>query len=804
MMKCVQYDRRFLNRRDDEGKLDVIQPNIYAICESNEIDKNAIDYFCNDDLKLKNDLEVLTKELVDAKEYGSILVTTNVDFERILERFAELKNEISIYNEYIQEKLYPLIMVGMALAQQYDVVVTNPPYMAVSNSNAKLNTYIKKNYPDSKADLFAVFMERCNRFTKNHGIYSMITQHAWMFLGSYEKLRDKVRKNTILSLAHLGAHAFEEIGGEVVQTAAFSIKKDELINYKGTYIQLTSEMSQDEKEHKFLSGEGRYIVDQSDFEDIPGAPISYWVTDKVRNAFLNNKSLGEVASPKQGLATTDNNRFVRFWYEVDFKKIGFGYTSNDAKESGLKWFPLNKGGEFRKWYGNNDCIVNYQNDGAEIKANVLKKYTYLKTPDFVVKNQSFYFKENGTWSAISSGDISVRYSPRGFVISNAGMAIFSENDLKYIIAFMNSKCISGALLKAISQTLNYNAGDIEKIPFIIDESRKSSIEKLADECITIAKEDWDSFEISWDFKIHPLIKYHTNTIREAFDIWEKECNERINKLKEKEELINKAFIDIYDLSNEIDPSVELGTVMASSRPADLKRDIKGLISYAVGCMFGRYSLDKGGLVMAGEEFEENNYNEFSADADGIIPICDDDYFADDITGLFINFIATVYGKDKLEENLSFIANVLGGKGSAKEVIRNYFLNDFYQEHIKTYQKRPIYWLFDSGKKGGFKCLIYVHRYKADTIARIRTDYVHEQQSRYHTAIEDVEKRMLIATGSDKIKLSKSLKHLKEQEEEIHSYEEKIHHLADQMISIDLDDGVKDNYSKFKDVLAKIK
>ena len=498
MMKARQYDRRLLTRG--------IQPNIFSIRESNGIQAMTIEYFHKNDPKLKADIERIVTEMRDAKEYGSILNITPVDFAGLYARFDEIREDINMMQMSALDELLPLVKCAELLAQKYDVVVTNPPHMAVSNAGAKVNDYVKKNFPDSKADMFAVFIERCGQMAKQGGYQAMITQHAWMFLSSFEKLRTKLLSVDIVNMAHLGARAFEEIGGEVVQTTSFVIRKSHIADYKGEYCRLIEPTSQQGKEDMFLAGENRYAADQSNFSKIPGSPVAYWVSKNAVQAFETQKALGAIAEPKQGLATTDNNRFVRAWSEVDFNKIGFSYSREKAAESGIKWFPLNKGGEFRKWYGNNDFIVNYQHDGAEIKASVLSKYTYLKTPDFVVKNQQYYFCENGTWSAISSGKISVRYSPKGFIISNAGMAIFCESRLlRYIIAFMNSVCVSDELLGVINQTLNFNAGDIEKLPLAFSDKMESIVISLSDDCIAKEKSDWDSYETSWDFKRNPLV-----------------------------------------------------------------------------------------------------------------------------------------------------------------------------------------------------------------------------------------------------------------------------------------------------------
>lgn len=797
MMKAMQYDKRFLKRD--------IQPHFYEIKESNHVDSFTIDYFTNGNDKLKKDIQSIIEETRDAKEYGSIIQIKPVDFGALFARFEEIEGDVNLYKEMALDTLLPLVREAKILSDKYAVVATNPPYL--NKFDAKLKKHIVDNYADYKGDLFSVFVYRNFGFCEENGYSGFMTPMVWMFIKTYEPLRNYVLKNkAITTLIQFEYSAFEEA---TVPICSFVLKNGKT-GSKGEYFRLSDftggmEVQRKKVKEALANPDCGYLYEssQSNFSKIPGSPVAYWVSKNAVQAFETQKPLGTIAEPKQGLATTDNNRFVRAWSEVDFNKIGFGYSRDEATESGIKWFPLNKGGEFRKWYGNNDFIVNYQHDGAEIKASVLSKYTYLKTPDFVVKNQQYYFCENGTWSAISSGKISVRYSPKGFIISNAGMAIFCEPHLlRFIIAFMNSVCVSDELLGVINQTLNFNAGDIEKLPLAIEEKMVSTVLDLSDDCIDISKNDWDSFETSWDFQHHPLLR-KVPTIAEAFTQWQAECDGRFNQLKSNEEELNRIFIDIYGLQDELTPEEDDKDVTV--RKADLGRDIRSFVSYAVGCMFGRYSLDVDGLAYAGGDWDGTKYKTFMPDKDAILPITDDEYFTDDIVGRFVEFVRTVYGADTLEENLRFIADALDEKGTTpREVIRNYFLNDFYKDHCKIYQKRPIYWLFDSGKKNGFKCLIYMHRYQPDTIARIRTDYVHEQQARYRTAISGLERQINSAPTSERVRLNKQLTKLKDQAEETRLYEEKIHHLADQMIEIDLDDGVKHNYAIFQDVLAKIK
>ena len=773
MMKARQYDRRFFSRG--------IQPHVYAIVESNHVDEFAVDYFCNGDAKLTTAMDTIIKELHDAKEYGSILTVTPQDWSTLYDRFAEITEDINMSRETALRELLPLVQVAEALAQKYDVVVTNPPYMGSSGMSIKLSDYVKSDYPDSKSDLFAVFIERCGQMTKKNGCQAMITQHAWMFLASYENIRKKISKKAIINMAHLGARAFEEIGGEIVQTTSFVIGNTFLNNYLGTYCRLVDPTTQTGKEELFIKGKERYISNQLRFQKIPGEPIAYWISEQFANCY-DNELLEKVAFSDGQILTGNNDKYLKLLWEVNAHDI-------EAR----KWALHAKGGEFRRWYGNIDTVVKFD----PITIQHYKRDKIARFP-----KDEILFRRGITWTLVSMNPLfGVRELGKNLTFNKAAATILfnDETIIDYVLGFLNSK-VSQALLRIINPTMNNNIKDILNMPFIKDMNFYPQVKSLVQYNISISKQDWDAFETSWDFQKHPLLR-KVSTIAEAFDQWQTECNDRFNQLKANEEKLNRIFIDIYGLQDELTPEVEDKDVTV--RKADLGRDIRSFISYAVGCMFGRHSLDADGLVYAGGEWDNSKYSSFAADKDNIIPICDDEYFEDDIVGLFVEFVKTVYGVDTLDENLKFIADALGGKGQPKDVIRNYFLNDFYKDHCKIYQKRPIYWLFDSGKKNGFKALIYMHRYQPDTIARIRTDYVHEQQARYRTAIADLEQRMVNASTGERVKLNKKLNTLQAQDTEIRIYEEKIHHLADQMISIDLDDGVKKNYAIFDTVLKKL-
>ena len=811
MMKARQYDRRFFTRE--------VQPHVYAIQESNGIHRDHLHCLGRgmSDIERNNavnQMNALLDAFIDAKEYGSILQPGAYDWALLSRFVADTTPEQQVTFdesgvEATQAQLRLMIAQGQALAQKYHAVVTNPPYMGSSGMSAKLSDFVKNNYSDSKSDLFAVFMERCRQMAVNKGFQAMITQHSWMFLSSFEKLRTKLLTVDIVNMVHLGARAFEEIGGEVVQTTSFVMRKSHVADYKGEYCRLIEPTTQQGKENMFLAGENRYAADQSNFSKIPGAPVAYWVSKKFIDNY-NEKNIAQYGDAKQGLISGDNDRFLRVWHEVAYNKMN------------AKWFPYNKGGEFRRWYGNNDYVINWEDDGFEIK-NFKDENGKLRSRP---QNLQYFFRKNLSWTKVTMGKFSTRFIPEGFIFSDAGSSFFAFDDLNLmnLIGFTNS-VVAQSYLESINPTMNYGVGQVCTVPVKQEMLSDNDITAEVEANIGISKSDWDSFETSWDFKEHPLIRWSrclgdatsigatiqyyygrrmpvSCPLELCYLLWQGECNKRFEELKANEEELNRIFIDIYGLQDELTPDVDDKDVTV--RKADLSRDIRSLISYAVGCMVGRYSLDKPGLAFAGGAWDASQYVTYPADKDGILPITDDEYFADDIVTMFVNWLKTVYGADTLEENLRFISDALGGKGSPREVIRNYFLNDFYKDHLKVYQKRPIYWLFDSGKKNGFKALVYMHRYQPDTIARVRTDYVHEMQSRYRTAIADVEQRLNDASTSERVKLTKRLNALQAQADELRQYEEKIHHLADQMIAIDLDDGVKVNYAKFADVLATIK
>lgn len=805
LMKARQYDRRILTRG--------VEPNVYAVQESNGINRDHLKYFgaglAEEEKKTAlMQMEGLLHTLNDAKEYGSLLNVEDYDWE-LLEKFVEdtdTESQIS-FDTYgldeTAEQLKQLIRIGRVMAQKYEIVATNPPYAGTSNLSAKVNNFVKKNYPDSKADLFAVFIERCGEMLKKNGYQAMITQHSWMFLSSFEKLRVKLQQQTIINMAHLGARAFDEIGGEVVQTTSFIISNKHLRKYKGIYSRLLDGHSERDKEALFLKAQFNYCVSQENFKKIPGNPIAYWLSNAVVSLFSNEK-IENYFIPKFGMSTGDGDKYIRLWTELEFQKIDISSSSlEEANDKNRKWVALDKGGSYRKWYGNRNYVVLWENDGYEIRNN----------PKSAVRSPQYFFRPHISWTLISSGKFAAREFANGFALDTASNCIYySRGCADYACGFMNSK-VSDSLLAVLNPTMNFSCGVIGTLPYI--EKKIEEVARMVKECVRISKWDWDSFETSWDFKYHPLISViSTNRalfddmtdidLAECYTCWENECDEHFKQLKFNEEELNHMFIDIYGLQDELTPEVEDKDVTVHK--ADLQRDIKSLISYVVGCMFGRYSLNKEGLVYAGGEWDESVYSTFAPDRDNIIPICDEEYFSDDIVSRFCEWVKIVYGEKSLETNLDFIAKALGNKGNtSREVIRNYFLNDFFKDHCNTYSvtgsgKRPIYWLFDSGKQNGFKALIYMHRYDADTVGRVRTDYLHKAQKYVETAMQSAQYTIDNATSaSEKSKATRAVTKYTKQLAEMKIYDEAIAHVANQRIEIDLDDGVKVNYAKFQGV-----
>lgn len=791
MMKARQYNRRILNGENT--------CHVYAIQESNGIAKNQLhemgeNLSPDEKSKALSQAEKLVELFHDAKEYGSILNIPEMDWD-LLRRFAtpeEKMGQTSLnWNQEASERLTQLIDQGEAMAEKYWVVCTNPPYMGAGSMNIKLNEFVKDNYSDSKGDLSTVSMERITRYTRDSGLWTMINIPVWMFLSSYEKMRSKLfTSQTLINMVHPGRGIF----GSDFGTTTFVFINSRILKYVGSYRRLFSQQGEVEgveaRRLEYLSAKGSYIADQASFSKIPGSPVAYWASNNLLHDFDIGIKLESIAVPRQGIKTADKDKFLRAWYEVEYQKMSI---NDDISIN--KWYPCNKGGSFRKWYGNNEYVVNWENNGYEIR-NFRDKNGKLKSRP---QNLQYMLREGITYTNISISSFGARYSPSGFIYDAAGSGIFCKDPkmLRYVLAFLTS-VIAAAITKITSPTMSFEVGQIGMLPFIYHPS--TLIDDLTASAINISKEDWDSFETSWNFKRNPLL-HKVNNVSDSFELWKKESSTRFEKLKAIEEKLNKIFIDIYGLQDDLSPEEDDKNVTV--RKADLGRDIRSLISYSIGCMFGRYSLDKEGLIYAGGDWKavQSAYRTFLPDQDNVIPITDQKYLDDDAVERICEFLTVVYGADTLEENLDFIAKALGTKGlTSREVIRNYMLNDFFKDHCKTYSvtgsgKRPIYWLFDSGKENAFKALVYMHRWDADTTGRVLL-YAQQIQQKYETEIRAIDMMLdHITDARQKSTEEKRQEHLKKQLEELVDYEERLEHMANERIAIDLDDGVKVNYEK---------
>ena len=805
MMKARSYNRRALTKG--------ISNNLAVVEESNSIDQFICDGVTTNDEQNKIG-EYLVEAYKDAQEIGTLQTIEKKDYIGFTDYLHGIASSVELTefdsNVWVKDKLPKMLQFAKQaeiMSNKYAVVCTNPPYM--NKLEGQLKKFMVDNYKSYSGDLFSVFMYRNFDYCKSDGYSAFMTPNVWMFIKTYENLRNYIiNQKTIISLIQMAKGAFFK---EATVDISTFILKNCKSKESGLYIRLEKFKGDMEvQKQKVLEAiENKncgyfYEAKQDNFSELPCSPIAYWTSQQLMNDFKNGTLLGELAKPRQGMATTNNNLFLRLWYEVNNTDMYLcAKNREEALNSKCKWFPYNKGGDFRKWYGNNDYLVNWKNDGADIK-----HYLIGKNPN-IPRGESLYFKECFSWSLISSADPAFRYKAPGNIFDIAGMSCFSDDKLFYLMALCNSK-VALSVLHILAPTINFQAGDIANIPVLVDIHNKKRVEEITKANVKISKNDWDAFEASWDFKKQPLVSYSTNKISTAFEMWSKECAEHFNQLKTNEEELNRIFIDIYGLQDELTPEVEDKDVTV--RKADLQRDIKNLISYAVGCMFGRYSLDEDGLAYAGGEWDNSKYDTFIPDEDNCIPITDEEYFEDDIVGLFCAWLKKVYGEDTLEENLDFIANALGNKGkTSREVIRNYFLTDFIKDHIKTYQKRPIYWLFDSGKQNGFKALIYMHRWNADTIGNVRVEYLHRIQRVYEKEI--IRMQEIIDNSHYNKEISSATKRkekLQKQIKETKDYDAKIAHLALSRIDIDLDDGVKVNYEKVQtadgkkmQILAKI-
>lgn len=767
-------------------------------------------------------------QFVHAKNFGSLIIPKLTDPAEALRIVNARDFEDDLLLREVQERVVTLLRMAEALSSKFHVVIANPPYMGSKGMNEMLQAFAKVSYPASKADLFAMFMERCLALALPQGAMAMINMQSWMFLSSFEKLRKSLlAKANILTMAHIGTRGFDSISGEVVATTAFVLCNSQPAVRQGTFLRLISGRNEAEKSELALqcvrepTCQFRYRKASTEFERIPGSPLAYWFSDAALQGFKRGVQLNQFLTLRKGLTTMNNGRFLKYWHEVESSQFcADAPDAQTALESKRTWFPVNKGGGDRKWFGLNEFVINWKNSGREIKQYISEKYdggSYTKE----IRSEEYYFQENITWSTLSASFLSMRYSPAGFIFESKGSVGLSEssNDLRAALCYANSKVIN-VFLGALSPTLDYNAGPVGRCPILV--TKETEARDRARELIEISKADWDSFETSWDFVSVPLLsaEHRAETLEDSYEALRCHWQSMTDEMLRLEAENNRTFIEAYGLQNEITPKVPLDEITLTCNPAyrygtrnspeanedRLRADTMAeFLSYAVGCMFGRYSLDKPGLILAnqGETLEDYLTRvpdpTFMPDKNNVIPVLSGDWFPDDVTERFRLFLRTTFGEEHFGANLRFIEDALG------KDIRKYFLRDFYNEHVKRYKKRPIYWMFSS-PKGTFNALIYMHRYRPDTVGVVLNDYVREYVKKLE-AHREQQQRVQVDPGAPASAKTKALKEIEEATKiaiELEAYQKEVlYPLATKRIEIDLDDGVKANYPKFGAALKPI-
>ncbi len=825
MMKGRADDRRFFERG--------VKLNVMALVDSTGFDAERmaqrvklVDYGLVD-----SDLTELKQLFEHASTFGSLIqVPEGLSAELpALKQLSESTSQDLFVSDALK-RLGVLVRQAELLAGQYDAVVANPPYMGSRGMNSLVKKFVKDHFPAAKSDLFACFIERGYTLAKDAGHNAMVTMQSWMFLSSFEKMRERMlREKNIKTMAHLGARAFGSISGEVVQTTACVLQNRSPKGYKPVFFRLL-EGGESEKRTALANGEKRFdTTAQDEFKKIPGSPVAYWVSERVRSAFDEGTLLGELVDARVGLQTGNNNQFLRRWHEVDRGKCSYHSKSRDAAaRSGNKWFPYNKGGEFRKWYGNQEYLVNWEHDGRAIRAFGTENGGRARSR---AQNTEFYFQESLTWSDVTSGPPSFRLNDSGGIHDVSGMSAFSFRGVERMLlaGFCNTPIVL-AIARATNPTLHFQIGNFVNIPFIevVGNNLRFDVTKNVDRLVHTTADDWNAYERSWDFQSLPLLTASsepTPNLESSYTAWTTQNRDTITEMKRLEEENNRLFIDAYGLTDELIPGVPIEQITLTVNPAYrsggkfteedrwayFRRDtMKELVSYAIGCMMGRYSLDAPGLIYAfnrGAGFDPRRYTAFPADSDGIVPLTDSDWFEDAAAHRLIEFISVAWDAAHLEDNLAFLASNLSPRNneSSRDTLRRYLCDSFFKDHLQTYKKRPIYWLFSSGRQKAFQCLIYLHRYNEGTLARMRTEYAIPLQGMVASRVRQLGRDIAAAASTvHRKRLEKERAKLVKQQSELREFDEKLRHYADQRVSLDLDDGVKVNYGKFGDLLAEVK
>ncbi len=782
MMKGRGRYKKFFNRK--------VKFNFYPITESNDIYNDIIEKIERLNISYAKDIKYLLDVFMDAKEYGSLVSVKKLNFDLIEESLYEY------LSEYESDCMKKVISIARILSCNYHIVITNPPYMSSRGMSEKLSTYLKYNYPNSKMDLFSVFIERGFKLTCKNGFNVMLTMQSWMFLCKFEKLRRSIfQSNTIVSLLHMDNNVMPIAFG----TSATVFKKKFVQDYEGVYNYVEfNNLDENGNLNDFPVSQNRnFKIKLKSFYDVPGAPLNYWISKRAREVFKKFKSLKEYFEPKQGMATTDNKKFVRYWYEIDKDDIEFDCKSHDdLRFIDKKWFPYNKGGYYRKWYGNNEYIVKYENSGENLIKFVRDKYPRITDPEFVVKNRKYYFKKGITWSLFGFKNFGVRYKDHGFIFDVSGSSIFPDEKYdKYVLAFLCSN-VCFYLLSSIAPTVNFQIGNIGDLPIIIDDSHLDEINMLANRNIYLCKREWNFYETSWEFKTHPAIEFKISSfIKDSFQNFKKQIETLFSEVKENEERINKIFKVIYGFDEEVSEYVKDEDV--SIRKIDERSFVESFMSYFVGCVFGRYSIDYLGVIENSKNIFNREYRSFLPQEDNLIVISPEGYFENDIHNLFVHFLSVVFGKESLDENLKFICETLSYKGlNFRENISQYFIKEFFKTHMKTYNKHPIYLQFCSGKNNAINALTCIHRFSKEDILKFKMNYLDIIEQKYENEIMKLDD---LYKNGNAIKYKKYKEGLVLKFEEFKRYRSLVSYACDSNIYIDLQDGVIANYENLQNI-----
>ena len=810
LMKARADDRRLF---DNPPKL-----NVLALQESKELNANEIVQALNTvraELVEAQSVCQLIDTFAHAKTFGSLIQIPpelNAQLVTLAEGLQQAIQNGDLYAKAAAQDLLPLVAQAQVLGMQFDAVVANPPYMGGKGMNGSLKEYATSHYRNEKADLFSMFVSRGFGLCKESGLLSMLTMQGWMFLSSFEDFRyNLLSLRSLANLTQIGYNSFPELNSKVAQACMFVFLKVRIKDALAKFIDLNkAEQSADKSEIFRRRDESNiYLVEQERCLTLPGYVFAYWITENDRQNFANGVPLGRTCKPRTGLNTGDNELYLRRWYEVDISSIKFDARNVvEAVESKKSWFPYNKGGSFRPWYGNNELIVNWLNDGEEIKIRAVERNNGKHWSRFI-QNTNYFYRAGITWSFTSSTGFAVRVKPSGFIFDVAGTSAFPDDQDIFFYAGLLCSSVAGHYLKCLNQTLSFQAGDVASLPVLNVGADRQVIEKNSKRAVELSKVDWDSSEMSWGFGLSPLVGGGVEkTLDLAFSEWKICTSKRISSLIDLEVENNRLFIQAYNLQDELSPEVPEDQITLVR--ADREKDCQRLISYSLGCMMGRYSLDEPGLIYAhagNVGFDATRYQTYPADADGIVPLTDGLWFEDDAANRIREFLLAVWGAETLEENMAWLAESLGKKGNEtpEESIRRYLSGSFFKDHLQTYKKRPIYWLFSSGKQGAFQALVYLHRYHEGTLARMRSEYVVPLTGKIQSRIEMLTKDAEAATSTAaRNKLNKEIEALRKKHVELLSYDEKLRHYADMRIKLDLDDGVKVNYGKFGDLLAEVK